>query len=235
MKKKKTKKKIKITKKVSRSVTRRIIKKAGYPLEEEEEVEQENQPHENKKLEKRTSEGIFENREGERVAEEEEKIAEVALEQPKPMHTQEILKNIDRSSDGLDKMKHKSFTNIGKRNLSFDGERRTISNVKKDIEDNTLNMADISGNSIQKIPSESMTTLGREIQRRHFPTESHQGPSLPEVGFNRVLAESMREAKDAFVEQPVEQVIIPITQNNAGNICWLFFSWFGFLKVINRD
>lgn len=103
------------------------------------------------------------------------------------------LENIIRSSEDMAMMKHDSFSGIGDRNLSFGDEKKMIKNRLHEINFNQKQNTN-DENSKFNIPSESITTLANEINKKNqFPTET-QRDSHHESNTNRILAESMKNA-----------------------------------------
>lgn len=122
------------------------------------------------------------------------------------IETQEMLDEVNRSDSGI-KMKHKSFTKLGNRNLSFEGGNKLLMHNFQ----NAMNLPEINEDSIQK-ENPPLSPNPPEQPLQETPTKNNI-EVIEEVNtFNRVLADSMNQLHDAqkeTKENPKKNAIEP--------------------------
>ena len=100
------------------------------------------------------------------------------------LQTEEMLDQVNQS-DGNIKMKHKSFTKLGNRNLSFEADKMGNHNFNKQIDIPNLSQTSLTKNGAES--KDTLTQIDKIIEQKN------EGEAN---GYNRVLAESMRKNKE---------------------------------------
>lgn len=115
------------------------------------------------------------------------------------LQTQEMLDKMDASDEVL-KMKHKSFTNLGNRNLSFEGGQKLMMHNFN----NPISLQNLSQNSIERKAADAQSTSKAQTETiRENPDEGEEERVVNQ--YNRILAESMKKTHDDAAEDKARE------------------------------
>jgi hypothetical protein len=128
------------------------------------------------------------------------------------IETEEMLEQVNRSDEAI-KMKHKSFTNLGNRNLSFEGENKLLMHNFN----NPINLPEIKQNGLVK---DAHNNSEGTLQKKSLHDSKNEIIEVTEETnlYNRVLSESMKQKQ---VDEPKKPDLEIKTQKNDSNIITL--------------